>query len=602
MCGILGIVGDQQPEPAVFAAALRTMIARGPDDEGILREPDLSLGHRRLSIQDLSPAGHQPMISADGRYAIVFNGEVYNFRELARELKDDGFILRSGSDTEVILELFVRHGPSCLPRFRGMYAIAIWDRRDRALYLARDQRGIKPLYFIHRGGTFAFASEIKALRALPGLRTEILPSAVADFLAWGSVSSPHTVFEGIECLPAGTWAVLRDGKLSKYRFWSIPVAPTRIHSKEHAIEVLRPALIDSVTLRCVSDVPVAAFLSGGIDSSAIVMLMRHAGQSALRTFSLGFPGTGLDESSHAARIAKIFDTDHTNMSVTDDMVEEGLDGFFAAMDQPTCDGVNTYFVSKFAREAGLTVALSGLGGDELFGGYPSFKRAHRAARALGFVPSALFGLAAPLAFQFHRRLAKLELLGVAGSPHARLYALSRGLFAPRQVRGLMRAPYQQGALPEPTPGASAFHSAMQLELEHYTQDQLLRDADVFGMAHTIEIRVPLIDHLLIEKVAEIDPLLLLDGQKDLLCAALPTPLPSECTDRSKMGFTFPFDRWLRTTWRPAVESKLLDSASVPAFLDAGRIAGVWRDFQAGRLHWSRPWALYALLRFLELRA
>jgi len=578
------------------------MVARGPDDEGILDEPGVMLGHRRLSIQDLSPAGHQPMVSADGRYVIVFNGEIYNFRALGKELTDAGMVLRSGSDTEVILELFARLGPECLSRFRGMFAFAIWDRADRSLFLARDQLGIKPLYFSRCRDTLAFASEVKALRALPEWRSNVLPSSVADFLAWGSVSSPHTMFEGIEALPAGTWARFHEGKLSQHCYWSIPVSRPRIRTLDRAIEVLRPALAEAVALRCVADVPVAAFLSGGIDSSAIVMLMRRAGQSQLRTFSLGFPGTGLDESSHAARVAKIFETDHTSVSVTDDMVEHGLDGFFDAMDQPTCDGVNTYFVSKLAKQAGLTVALSGLGGDELFGGYPSFRRAHRSARALEFVPSALLSDLTPMVSRFHRRFSKLELLGNEGSASARLYALTRRLFAPQQIRALMHGSYSGGALPEPTAGSSAFHAMMQLELEHYTRDQLLRDSDVFGMAHSIEIRVPLIDHGLVETVAEIEPRLLLDGHKGLLCAALPQPLPIECTGRPKMGFTFPFDRWLRTGWRPAVEATLLASGRISNGLDPVGVAAVWRDFTAGRLHWSRPWALYALLRFLELRS
>ncbi len=598
MCGILGIVGTKQPERPSFVRALRTMAARGPDDEGVLHEDGLSFGHRRLAIIDLSPAGHQPMFSADKRYAIVYNGEVYNFRALAEELKSAGVALRSSSDTEVILELYAREGSSCLAKLRGMFALAIWDRQERCLFLARDQQGIKPLYYMIDGDTLSFASEIRALRTLPRGPTEISRVAVANYLSWGSVPGPGTIMEGVQSLAPGSFATFRDSQLTQQQFWSFPVSEPEFTTHDEAVEVLRPALAEAVALRCVSDVPVAAFLSGGIDSSAIVMLMRAAGQSQLRTFSLGFPGTALDESRHAAEIARIFKTEHTNVDVHDHMVEQSLDGFFAAMDQPTGDGLNTYLVSKFAKQSGLTVALSGLGGDELFGGYPSFRRAERAATLLAHTPRGVLRVLTAATGHAPGRFAKLELLAGPGSSHARLYALTRGVFPPTHVAALLGRASAPIAHYEPAPGASPFHAAMQLELEHYTHDQLLRDSDVYGMAHSLEIRVPFIDDRLTEVVARVSPHLLLAGFKGLLCDAMPRPLPRECTERKKMGFTFPFDRWLRTTWRARVEATLLGSSS-HGLLEPAAVARVWRTFLAGRAHWSRPWALYALMRCLE---
>ncbi len=575
------------------------MISRGPDDEGVMVEPGISLGHRRLAILDLSQAGHQPMVSADERYVIIFNGELYNFRALARDLKTNGVVLRSTSDTEVVLEIFVREGPACLSKFRGMFALAIWDRQARSLFLARDQQGIKPLYYVQEGDALAFASEIRALRALPNGPSTISRSAIANYLSWGSVPGPDTIIENVRSLPPGTWATFRDGRLVQHEYWTFPLSAPDITSRDQAIEILRPELAEAVALRCVSDVPVAAFLSGGIDSSAIVMLMRHAGQAKLRTFSLGFPGTSFDESGHAARVAAIFETDHTNVAVNDRMVEDSLDDFFAAMDQPTCDGLNTYLVSKLAKQSGLTVALSGLGGDDLFGGYPSFRRAHRVSGTLEQVPPSLLRAFAALARHAPGRFAKLELLGGEGSAHARLYALTRRMFSPTTVSHLMGGTTEVITCHEPAPGAGAFHSAMQLELEHYTHDQLLRDSDVFGMAHALEIRVPFIDHRLTDVVARIAPDLLLAGHKRLLCDSLPQPLPSECTQRTKMGFTFPFEQWLRSTWRTRVESVLL-STSVSTFgLQPTAVEHAWKSFLAGNVHWSRVWTLYVLVRCLE---
>jgi asparagine synthase (glutamine-hydrolysing) len=599
MCGILGIVSDAFSDRGAFESALSTLKPRGPDDQGVSVEQGAMLGHTRLSILDLSSAGHQPMVSADQRFVIVFNGEIYNFEELRRELEAEGVPFRSHSDTEVIVELFARRGEACVERLRGMFAFAIWDRQARSLFLARDRLGIKPLYVFRGPGVLAFASELKALCALPNGPSRPSKAACASFLAWGSVPTPLTMLEGVSGMAPASVATFQRGEMRERTYWDFPSGPPRHRTRDEAIEALRPELLASVKLRCIADVPLGAFLSGGIDSSAVVQLMRSAGQSEVRTFSLAFPGTELDESHHASEVARRFETQHSVVPVTDDMVRDCLPGFFAALDQPTCDGINTYLVSKFAKQSGLTVALSGLGGDELFGGYPSFRRAARLGPLLARTPRKALGLLPLGARLGPKKLAKLEVLGLSGSAHARLYALSRGLFAPHEVTALLGgARMPEPTLPEPVGEVSAFHGAMQLELRRYTHDQLLRDSDVFGMAHALEIRVPLLDHRLVEVVSQCAPELMLRGHKALLLDALPRSLPRSITHRPKMGFTFPFDRWMRGPFRSLVEPVLRDPSDSSGLLCRAQTSRIWEGFLAGRVHWSRPWTLFVLGRFL----
>ncbi len=627
MCGILGLIGSRSRDAEGFGKALDVMASRGPDDRGLFEEPECLLGHRRLSILDLSPLGHQPMASADGRYMATYNGEVYNFAALRADLELEGAVFRSASDTEVLLEHYARKGPEGLSEWRGMFAIAIWDRRDKCLFLARDRMGIKPLYLWRFPGGIAFASEVKALRALPGGPSRVEPKALAAFLAWGSVPEPQSLIEGVEALPPGTWALWREGILRAGAYWSLPEAAPTIHSRGEAVELLRPLLRDAVALRCISDAQLGAFLSGGVDSSTVVALMREAGHRDLRTFSISFPQTELDESPYALKVAEQFATLHTDASVTEGMVRGELEGFFAAMDQPTCDGVNTYLVSKFARQGGLTVSLSGLGGDELFAGYPSFRRIRQAAPWLTRMPRLATWAGGRAAGLLGGRLTKLEALSLYGGNRgeetpcapACLYYGTRGLFMPRQIRRLLRrdaaallgeawspmAPYNGGgrslpSLRRPASSWDVLHATVAMELRAYMLNQLLRDSDVFGMAHSLEIRVPLIDHKLVEAIFQIEPRLFLQGPaKGLLLDSLASPLPRLCTHRPKMGFTFPFDRWMRGPWRSWVEERLMDGASSrEAPFAPGALRALWRDYLAGKVHWSRPWSCLVLQQAL----
>lgn len=604
MCGILGYVAlkrEARPSGEAFERALATLARRGPDDRGTWADGNAILGHTRLAIIDLSPAGHQPMHSEDGRYVTVFNGEIYNYRELRRELEQLGATFRSSSDTEVMLELFKREGVKCASRFRGMFALAIWDRQESELFLLRDRLGVKPLYIWRHGAGIAFASEVKALSALQGGPSEVEPTALFQYLAWGSVPSTLAAVRGVESIAPATWAHWKAGSFQQERYWSIPEGDIQYRTADAAVEALRPALVEAVGLRCVADVGVGAFLSGGIDSSAVVALMRAAGQKNLHTFSVSFPGSDLDESVYAQAVAREYGTRHVSLPVTDRLADDILDDFFDVMDQPTCDGLNTYIVSRLAKEAGLTVALSGLGGDEVFGGYASFHRARQLERWLEAVPSALLGGVGKGLSRLHPRLGKLEVFGSGDDLRAQGYFLSRGMFAPSVCQRLMADSLKEPncvmpALPTLPKSVAPFHATMRLELAMYMHNQLLKDSDVFGMAHALEIRVPLIDHKLVELIARTDDsVLAAASNKALLRDALPRPLPSICVNRPKMGFAFPFERWMRTTWRPEIEAELM--AGRCELLDTEAVRKIWLQFMAGRLHWSRPWALYTICRW-----
>ena len=625
MCGILGYLGNRSFSAEAFGRALDVMAKRGPDDRGIYEEPEVLLGHRRLAILDLSPAGHQPMVSPDGRYVIVFNGEVYNFADLRKPLEAEGVRFASNSDTEVILALYARKGPACLDDFRGMFAIAIWDTLEKSLFLARDRMGIKPLYVWRFPAGLAFASEVKALRALPGGPAEIEPEAVAQYLLWGSVPEPLTIAKGVECLAPATWMLWNSASTcaTRYTYWHFPGTDqspdtkrkspnTYLYSsRSEALEALRPLLLESVRLRCISDAPLGAFLSGGVDSSSVVSLMRAAGQQHIHTFSISFPQTPLDEAPYALKVAEQFATSHTNVAVSEQMVREELDGFFAAMDQPTCDGVNTYLVSKFARQGGLTVSLSGLGGDELFAGYSTFRRALDWEPWLRRLPGPILGAATSIGGRTSSHWAKLEYLSQPGAPVGRLYAASRGLFTPSQAKRLLHPDVlaetslspaggsPATATPSVPTGLDTLHATMFLELRCYMHNQLLRDSDVFGMADSLEIRVPFIDHKVAELLFQTTPdVILAERPKSLLMDALPSSLPRECTHRPKMGFTFPFDAWMRGPWREEMRQNAIRDGTVAlqALIHKHELARCWDRYQDGRLHWSRPWSLYALSR------
>ena len=549
------------------------MRARGPDGSAAWWSVDgrVGLGHRRLSIIDLSELGAQPMTSADGRFVIVFNGEIYNYRSLRAELEAAGHIFTSGSDTEVLLHLYALDGAAMVNRLRGMYAFAIWDAKCRSIVLARDPLGIKPLYYAHAGGTLRFASQVKALMTCPAISSEPNPAGWAGFFLLGSVPEPHTIYRDVHQVPAGSIVVIDErGPQPPFTFASVAqtFADAEQQSRPMADEdrraMARAELLDSVRHHLVADVPVGTFLSSGIDSGALVGLMREAGQSKIQTVTLAFEqfrGTPNDEAPIAERIAATYGADHCTRVVTSTELAEGLPLVLDAMDQPSIDGVNTWFVSKAAAELGLKVAISGVGGDELLGGYSYFRSIPNWVKWLGPTASVpqigrlarrLFQAVGPLLPQIHpKAYGILEY----GCDYPGAYMLQRGVVMPWMIdqvmgRGGGAALTSLDALGNLTntlePGPkTAFAKIATLEFSFYLRNQLLRDTDWAGMAHSLEVRTPLVDWHLLNKIA---PVILPQAgepanQKYLLANAPSTPLPAEVMARRKTGFSVPMLDW-----------------------------------------------------------
>jgi asparagine synthase (glutamine-hydrolysing) len=567
MCGINGILRLRPDSPPLDRGELRrtrdSMARRGPDGTGEWVSPAglCALGHRRLAILDLSPAGAQPMGSPDERYWIVLNGEIYNFRELRRPLERDGVAFRSQSDTELLLHLYAREGAAMLPRLRGMFALAIWDERERRLLLARDTFGIKPLYYSATADTLRFASQVKALAASGAVDAEVDPAGLVGFLLWGSVPEPHTIRRAVRCLPAGHFLVVEDGRLP-------PSRPLGCAPEVEPGGSLGDALADSVRAHLVSDVPVAVFLSAGLDSSLIAALASRISPEPLASFTLSFDvlaGSPLDEAPLAAETARRLGLRHVERRIGKRDFEELWPQALAAMDQPSIDGFNVFLVSRAAHQAGIKVALTGLGGDELFGSYPSFRQVPRLARwtraaaAVPGLPAAWSRLAAG-AIREHPKLRGLLRHGatLAGS-----YFLRRGLFLPEELPALLGPDLAGAGLARYDPIADAARhiggaatgngdrpsdpwlAVQRMETAQYMRNQLLRDADWASMAHSLELRVPLVDPWLAAAVAaaRFQP-----GGSHVKAAVVrdaAPELPPAVLQRAKTGFYVPMGEWLR---------------------------------------------------------
>ena len=575
MCGINGLFAyHPAAQPATERELLKTrerMHARGPDGCGAWWDANrrCGLGHRRLSIIDLSDRAAQPMTGEEGNLVVVFNGEIYNYPALRKKLEAEGDRFATASDTEVLLHLYTRHGAEMVQHLRGMFAFAIWDDRKQGLFLARDPYGIKPLYIADDGRTFRFASQVKALLAGEQISRDLEPAGVVGFYLFGSVPEPFTLYRAVRALPAGhTQWIDRAGPHPPQCYVKIAEILERgrhdLDPTAEPAERLRACMLESVKAHLLADVEVGLFLSAGIDSGALLGLMRDAGQRDIRAITLAFEefrGTEEDEGPHAARIAARYGAGHILRRVGEDEFRSDLPRIFDAMDQPSIDGVNTWFIAKAAKEAGLKVALSGIGGDELLAGYPSFvdvPRWHRRFGALANLPG--FGVLArrivgTLSPQMARRQPKaLSMFEYAGS-WAGAYLLRRGLFLPHELGSVMdRGMMAEGlarldplallsATLTPDPGMDVTRLCA-LESSHYLRNQLLRDADWAGMAHSIEIRVPLVDISVLESFA---PAIgsLVPGQGKAALARLPSlPLPDEIVARAKTGFGVPTAAWI----------------------------------------------------------
>jgi asparagine synthase (glutamine-hydrolysing) len=577
----------------------RRMSSRGPDAEGIWNGQDIVLGHRRLAILDLDERSNQPMFSPDRRYAIVFNGEIYNFRELREELQAQGEILHTTSDTEVLIALYARQGEAMLPRLRGMFAFAIWDGENRELFLARDPYGIKPLYYARTAKGFVFASQVKALLASGLVAGEIEPAGLAGFYLWGNVPEPWTLYKGVSALTAGSWMRVKGGEARSLVRWC-NISESWNHeqmrySADELQERVRNAVTESVRAHLVSDVPVSVFLSGGIDSGAIIGLISQLG-AKVEGFTVGFEEfkkTNEDEVPAAAAIAAHYGFGHHVRHVTRAEFDQDLPLFIDAMDQPTVDGMNTWFASKAVAEHGYKVVLSGVGGDELFYGYLLSKEIPRDARRRGLV-AAIPGARALLtkfveALPSKRLHPKLHGLADYMGTLQGEYFLRRGLFLPQELPQLMDPEQAReglerlGGTVAGIPRAEAVNpqgTVCMLDSILYLRNQLLRDSDWASMAHSLELRTPLVDAALLTALQPLHTHFKNGMGKRLLAKSPLNGLPEDVIHRPKTGFAVPMTQWLadaagRQSWK---HSALLSPPGTP---------------------WTRRWATMVVASFLE---
>ena len=622
MCGIFGYVTTNPAaiSPGCLETALDALRHRGPDDEGIFTSTVASvhcgLAHTRLSIIDLSPLGHQPMTTEDGRYTIVYNGEVYNFRDIRQDLESRGEVFMSNCDTEVVLKAYAQWGRACVQRFRGMFAFAIWDAQEGSLFMARDRLGIKPLYYSITPDRLAFASEVRTFLATGLAERKLSRAGLMSYFAFGSVTENETILNGVSSLPPGSTLEYRQQTMTISRYWEIPFGANGIESFSDAVAGLNPLLREAVSLRLIADVPVGVFLSGGIDSSVVVALAAEASNAPVHTFTVTFNEAAYDEARYAAEVASRFGCRHHQIHLPALRAISEIDDALKALDQPSADGVNTYFVSKAAKEAGLTVALSGLGGDEVFAGYDNFRsfnrfiKSARTARFASALPVKDLLALMPFNGVSNRTRKLASLLTTKGDPGA-AYAVLRGMFMPEQQRALIAPEFladrHDGDTYLPGELAQMFARGQVdpinlysvLELTNYLRHTLLRDTDAMSMAHGLEVRVPLIDHRLVEQAARIPgSLKLKPGEnKPLLTAVVPN-LPSNVTARRKMGFTLPFDTWLRGPLKPWIDNLLApESLKRLSFLNPSGVEQLWKSFLKGEHYtsYSRVWCIAALV-------
>jgi asparagine synthase (glutamine-hydrolysing) len=635
MCGICGTIGFSSKETgeAVARRMLAAIVHRGPDEEGILVAAPIAVGARRLSIIDL-PGGSQPVWNETGTLAVVFNGEIYNFRELREELEARAHRFRSQSDTEVIVHAYEEWGDDTVKRLRGMFAFAVVElpqgRNGRAtrVFLARDRVGIKPLYYTRADGVFLFASEVRALLASGLVPMRLSPDAVTGYLLFGSAGEPSTLVQGVFSLPPGHCLSVRSDDPGcapePKAYWEAPQPfQTLAETKPVAaspVSQVRSLLEDSVRRHLIADVPIGVFLSSGIDSTAIAALATSV-QGGIQTFTVAFPDTAFSEARIARQTADLLGTQHCETLISGDEMTSRLGEAISALDQPSMDGINTYFVCWAARQAGLKVALSGLGSDEIFGGYSSFRattQIRRLALAAAVVPQALrkfigsgirrtnFFESSPDAF----RKALAAWLQPNLFPHP--YFFTRALFTPQAFTSRMReSTVQWDSMPWFRWLASAvkrsrsmdrFTQVSWLELRSYMVNTLLRDTDAMSMRNSLEVRVPFLDTPLVEYVLAL-PESAKRGSgrpKALLIEALGNLLPEEVLNQPKRTFTFPWEYWMRGKLGERVAVGLGDWApALGEVLDVKFGQSVWRNFLLGRRTWSRPWSLYVLNEWIK---
>lgn len=622
MCGIAGIFSNYRKGEKLLPAVRMMADAlahRGPDDAGveIVSKGEYSahvvLGHRRLSIIDLSSAGHQPMHDPESDCWITYNGELYNFKDIRNELQRKGWVFFSNTDTEVILKAYAEWGEKSVARFRGIFAFGIWDNRKKQLFLARDQMGVKPLYIFSKGGTSIFSSEVRGILASGLVERQIDLIGLFSFLSYGSVQEPYTMINGIRSIPPGTYYIIDDMRIIEKRYWKIEnnISSNDLKKEDVLINV-KERLHEVMELQLVSDVSIGAFLSGGIDSTAIASVMQRVSGGKVNTFSIIFDETQYDERRYSRYAASHIGSNHTELLLSGKEILQMLPAALKCFDQPSVDGINTFFVSKVTREAGITVALSGVGGDELFAGYNAFRRQIKLENYRKFIrklpPAFLSGFAKII----HRNglSTKYSRYSDLFDIDRHSYFMMRRLFSFRQLYDIIRLDWKNSImdwdpdrfeyLENESNSMDDINRSSFFELNMYMLSTLLRDTDQMSMAHALEVRVPLIDHKLVEYLFSIPGNLKVDKiyPKPLLTQALNGYIPEYCIFRKKRGFELPFNKWLKNELKDQVGKTIL-SSDVDLF-NREELEKLWNLFLRGKMSWSRIWGLYILIKWIAI--
>jgi asparagine synthase (glutamine-hydrolysing) len=612
MCGIAGIIDYQSSSdhgPVVQKMAT-TMSHRGPDAAGFHQAGKAFLGHTRLSIIDLASCSNQPMADATGRYHIVFNGEIYNYRQLRSRLPDYSF--STNGDTEVILAAYSSWGPECVKEMAGMFAFAIWDAYKETLFLSRDRLGVKPLYYFESSGRFLFASELKALLASGIVSPSVDKVAVSEFLQFQSITFPSTILQDVQMVEAGTWLTITRSEKVIGRYWNmVQATPGFDFSDSGAIrEHTRQLLYQSVERRMVSDVPVAAFLSGGIDSTAVVGIMSSISSEPVNTFNVSFDESRFDESAYAKAVAERFRTRHQEVRVKSASFLDELLPALDAMDTPSGDGVNSYVVSKAIRQTGIKVALSGTGGDELFAGYPIFAHYFRLMKAAKWWSgTALLRQMLGRLIPQQGRLDRYRELLVAGQAGiAAFYPALRRVIPAYRIKVLTDLPLDVGY---PMHGSLAEDPALQrlpllsqvsvAEYMGYTQNTLLRDMDQMSMANSLEVREPFFDHNLVEFIMHVpDHQKISSLPKSLLVESLEPLVPADVARRKKQGFEFPWKIWMKEDLKTFCQDRI-ESIGERDFINKKQLKQHWERFlrHDPSISWMELWLFVVLEHWLR---
>lgn len=619
MCGINGIFNLQNIEDpsSVIVNMNKKSAHRGPDFSDVYVDKGVALGHNRLAIIDLNEEANQPFKSEDGRYVIVFNGEIYNFKEIKEKLD---FPFRTSSDTEVVLAAYLKWGVNCLHQFNGMFAFALWDSEKHELFIARDREGIKPLYYFDNNRNFAFSSEIRSLMECPFVDRKLDVDGLVDYLRYNTVHAPRTIIEGVRMLLPGHYIKLSADEYVSKKYWDENLSINRKSENQTYSEVtteVKDRFFSAVERRLVADVPVGAFLSGGIDSSAVVAAMSTVSDASIKTFNVSFAEEEFSEAKYARIIAEKYKTDHTEIKLTPTNFLEELPNALKAMDHPSGDGPNSYIVSKATKEAGITVALSGLGGDELFAGYDIFKRSVDllGKKWMYSFPAGVRKVIGKTLKTVKPSVASNKIAAILNQKYLELpyyYPINRQLFEDDFIEritknitvgenavkmiGITNIDVEEFGFNSPFLSRVSF-----MEMNTYMQNVLLRDTDQMSMAHALEVRVPFLDHQLIEYVYGIpDKYKYPDTPKKLLVDSLGDLLPDSIVNRPKMGFVLPWEQWMKNELKEFCETSLGELEQTGLF-EKGELENMFGKFLSGnkQFTWSRIWPLVVLGNWIK---